>query len=176
MPFAATTHAIHSVQDSTSVSWGYFVLTVICACMLAAGFFLAARQHFNTMEYGMKNSKLREQVENLRTEKRRLILAREMSLSPSEIKRAARSLGFREAGETVLASAKAPQLSTVQTTLMKPTVKSIPSDSTTGSKPVKAFYPESTPKPSATDKTVKRIVIQQPRKEAIDTRLIASMR
>ena len=37
---------IYAQRDTTSVSWGYFILTVVCACVLAAGFFLAAKQHF----------------------------------------------------------------------------------------------------------------------------------
>lgn len=80
----------------SSLRWRYFILTVICACVLAAGFFFAARQHFMSMEFGFKNSTLRKQLEDLETEKRRLMLAREMSLSPGEIRKTARLLGFRE--------------------------------------------------------------------------------
>ncbi|MGH9948267.1 MAG: hypothetical protein ACRD6X_13870, partial [Pyrinomonadaceae bacterium] len=61
--------------------WRFFILTIICACILAAGFFFAARQHFTTMEFGLKNSKLRKQIEDLESERRRLILAKEISLS-----------------------------------------------------------------------------------------------
>ncbi|MGE3953058.1 MAG: hypothetical protein AB7F88_17270 [Pyrinomonadaceae bacterium] len=42
----------------------------------------------------MKNSKLRKQIEDLEAEHRRLILARETALSPREITKTARSLGF----------------------------------------------------------------------------------
>lgn len=71
-------------------------LTLTCVGLVAAGFFFAARQHFATMEFGLKNSQLRKQVENLEAERRRLILAKEVSLSPAEIKQTASKLGFRE--------------------------------------------------------------------------------
>jgi hypothetical protein len=71
-------------------------LSLFCVGMVAAGFFFAARQHFATMEFGLKNSELRKQAENLEAERRRLILAKEVSLSPGEIKVTASKLGFRE--------------------------------------------------------------------------------
>jgi hypothetical protein len=60
-----------------------------CALVLTAGFFFAARQHFSSMDFGMKNSRLRKQIDDLESEKRRLMLAREVSLSPAEIRKAA---------------------------------------------------------------------------------------
>ena len=60
-----------------------------CATVLACGFFFAARQHFSSMDFGMKNSHLRKQIDDLESEKRRLLLAREVSLSPTELKKAA---------------------------------------------------------------------------------------
>ena len=62
----------------------YLVVLAICGCVIAAGFLLAARQHFMSMDLGMKNSKLRKQLEDLETEQRRLVLAREVALSPKE--------------------------------------------------------------------------------------------
>lgn len=72
----------------------YLVVLAICGCVIAAGFLLAARQHFMSMDLGMKNSKLRKQLEDLETEQRRLMLAREVALSPKEITKTARNLGF----------------------------------------------------------------------------------
>jgi hypothetical protein len=72
----------------------YLVVIAICGCVIAAGFLLAARQHFMSMDLGMKNSKLRKQLEDLETEQRRLTLAREVALSPKEITKTARTLGF----------------------------------------------------------------------------------
>jgi hypothetical protein len=69
---------------------------------MAAGFFLAAIQHFATINLGFKNSNLREKVEDLQAENRRLLLAREISLSPAEITKTAERLGFREEERVVI--------------------------------------------------------------------------
>lgn len=71
-----------------------YSLIVVCAALSVTGIFLAGRQHFSWMDYGMKNSKLRKQIEELEGEKRRLMLAREVSLSPMEIKKAAKKVGI----------------------------------------------------------------------------------
>ena len=81
-------HNVHRVRKSaaalpvTPLPWRLVVLTLLCACILAAGFFYAARQHFSTIDLGLKNSKLRKQIEDLESERRRLVLAKEVSLSP----------------------------------------------------------------------------------------------
>ncbi len=69
---------------------------IVCCLMLISGFFYAGRQHFSAMDYGMKNSRLRKQIDELDAEKRRLILAREVSLSPAEIKKAAKKAGLTD--------------------------------------------------------------------------------
>lgn len=74
--------------------WKYFVVIALCGFVLAAGFFLAAKQHFSSMDLGIKNSKLREQLKALESENRRLLLSREVAFAPEEIKRAAINLGF----------------------------------------------------------------------------------
>jgi hypothetical protein len=71
-----------------------YLMMVVCGAVLASGFFFAARQHFASMDYGMRNSRLRKQVDDLEAEKRRLILARENSMSPGEIKKAAKRTGL----------------------------------------------------------------------------------
>jgi hypothetical protein len=75
------------------------LLVVVCACVIAVGFFFAARQHFTSMDFSIKNSKLREQLQNLETEKRRLLLAREIASSPLSIRKAASAMGMRETAE-----------------------------------------------------------------------------
>lgn len=85
-----------AVLPAIRLSWGYLLLAIFCACIMAAGFFFAGLQHFATMDLGFKNSNLRKAVDELEAEKRRLILAREVSLSPNEILRTARAMGFRE--------------------------------------------------------------------------------
>lgn len=86
-------------MPAREMSWSFMLLVVICASVVAIGFFFAARQHFTSMDYGIKNSKLREQIQNLETEKRRLILAREVASSPLAIRKAASAIGLREATE-----------------------------------------------------------------------------
>lgn len=76
--------------------WKTYLLIALCALLLVSGFFFAGRQHFSSMDYGMKNSKLRRQVDQLEAEKRRLLLAREISLSPMELKKAAKKAGITD--------------------------------------------------------------------------------
>lgn len=170
-PLAARTFA----QPATaSISWGYFVLTVVCACVMAAGFFLAARQHFNAMDFGMKNSKLRKQVEELQAEKRRLTLAREIALSPAEIRKAARGLGLRERGtsDAVAMTASAPAGKTPAAP--KPVEAAAGREKADDVKATRVVMTE-TEKPIA-DKAVKKIVMQKERRERDGERLIAQLR
>ena len=100
-----------TVAPARDIPWSFMLLVIVCACVVAIGFFFAARQHFTSMDYGIKNSKLREQLENLEAEKRRLLVAREVALSPISVRKAARGIGLREVTEEVAAvtvSAKAP--------------------------------------------------------------------
>lgn len=75
---------------------GTSVLIFASCLVLVSGFFFAAQQHFSSMDYGMKNSRLRRQIDELEAEKRRLMLIREISFSPTEIKKAARKAGMLE--------------------------------------------------------------------------------
>jgi hypothetical protein len=76
--------------------WRTYTLILTCGLLTVSGFFLAGRQHFSWMDYGMKNSRLRKQIDDLQAEKRRLLLAREISLSPAEIKKAAKKAGLTD--------------------------------------------------------------------------------
>ena len=87
-------------RKSEPVRLRTYTLMFVCGLLLVSGFFFAARQHFASMDYGMKNSSLRKQVEELEAEKRRLLLAREVSLSPGEIKKAARKTGLTDPAAT----------------------------------------------------------------------------
>lgn len=78
------------------IPWRYCFLTLICGSLLVGGFFLAARQHFSAIDFGIKNARLRQQKENLEAEQQRHKLTREMTLSPDAIKKAARKIGLRE--------------------------------------------------------------------------------
>ena len=81
-------------------SWKYSVLTLMCGAILVTGFFFAGKLHFSSMDYGIRNSKLRKQLDELESEKRRLLLNREISLSPAELLRSARKIGFTQTGDT----------------------------------------------------------------------------
>ncbi len=86
-------------QQPESKNWRVYSLILVCGLLLLTGIFLAGRQHFSSMDYGMKNSRLRKQIDDLEAEKRRLLLAREISLSPIEIKKAAKKVGFSDGSE-----------------------------------------------------------------------------
>lgn len=85
-----------NTSQSDSIPWRYCLLTFVCGLILVGGFFGAARQHFSSIEFGIKNSKLRKQIEDLEAEKRRMLLTKEVVLSPGEIKKAAKKIGFTE--------------------------------------------------------------------------------
>jgi len=80
--------------DAEPKRWRTYLLMAVCLTLLVSGFFFAGRQHFSSMEYGMKNSKLRNQIIQLEAEKLRLVHAREVSLSPGEIRKAAKKAGI----------------------------------------------------------------------------------
>ncbi len=81
-------------RQSEPLPLRYILLTLTCGLILVVGFFFAARQHFSSIDYGIKNSKLKKQIEELETDKRQLILAKEIALTPSEIKKAAQKIGL----------------------------------------------------------------------------------
>lgn len=83
-------------RERDPIPWRYCILTLFCGLLLVAGFFLAARQHFSVMDFAIKNAKLRREKEGLEAEQRRLHLTREISLSPSEIKKAAKKIGLQD--------------------------------------------------------------------------------
>ena len=83
-------------REKDPIPWRYCLLTLACGIFLVGGFFVAARSHFASMDFGIKNSTLKKQVEDLEAEKRRLIWLKETALSPAEIKKAAKKLGLTE--------------------------------------------------------------------------------
>ena len=102
-----------AAKQKRRLSIGALALSAACAAIVAGGLFLVAIQHFASMDLGMQNSDLRKQVEDLEAEKRRLLLAKEVTLSPGEIRRTALRLGFGEvealpAGEVVKQEAAPP--------------------------------------------------------------------
>jgi len=88
-----------------------YAVTITLALLMISGFFFAGRQHFSSMDYSMKNSRLRKQIDDLQAEKRRLLLSREVALSPAEIKKAAKKVGLLD--NPVVAETPAPQLASL---------------------------------------------------------------
>lgn len=86
----------NQVARREPIPWKYCLLTLCCGLMLVVGFFFAARSHFASIDFGIKNSRLRKQIEELEADKRRLILSKEIALSPAEIKKAAKKIGLTE--------------------------------------------------------------------------------
>ncbi len=157
-------------RESGSIPWRYTLLTLFCALFLVAGFFFAARQHFSSIEYGIKNSKLRKQLDELEGEKRRLILEKEIALSPAEIKKAAKKIGMtamtannievvgsnsRQSAETI----KAEVVSTIKSAGIKVAEKKSPepkpaqkNENKTDDKSVKSDKPAKTEKKASEPK------------------------
>src|SRR5437899_8612744 len=86
--------------------WRIYGLTLLCGLLIGVGFFFAGRQHFSSMDFSMKNSRLRKQIDDLESEKRRLLLAREVAQSPAEIKKAGKKAGLNEPAPTQAESAR----------------------------------------------------------------------
>lgn len=134
-PRLASPSAISAERSSSTLL--YILLTIACAAFLATGFFFAARQHFAAMDLGMKNSKLRKQIEEMEAQKRQLVLAREVVRSPAEMQRIAANKGFRQHEPLVMPAAASTTVVSrpliERTAIMKP--------ANAEPKPVKAFLP-----------------------------------
>ena len=83
-------------RERDPLPWRYCLLTLVCGLVLVGGFFFAARQHFSSIDFGIKNSQLKKQKDELEAAKRQLLLAKEIALSPAEIKKAAKKIGLTE--------------------------------------------------------------------------------
>jgi hypothetical protein len=94
--------------DQSNAPFKYVIVAIFAALIFALGLFFAARQHFTAMELGIKNAKLRTQLSDLENEKRRLELERAVAMSPQQLKRNARTLGFIE-NDMVAVRSSAPQ-------------------------------------------------------------------
>lgn len=88
-------------RQGSPIPWRYCVLPLICGLLLITGFFFAAGQHFSSIDYSIKNSRMRKQLDELEADKRRLMLAKEIALSPAEIKKVAKKIGFTETADKI---------------------------------------------------------------------------
>ena len=93
-----------TTRRGNPIPWRYCILTLFCGLLLITGFFFAARQHFSSIDYSIKNSRLRKQLDELEADKRRLVLAKEIALSPAEIKKVAKKIGFTETTNKIAAA------------------------------------------------------------------------
>ena len=134
-----------------------YSLMFLCSLLIGSGFFFAGRQHFSSMDYGMKNSRLRKQIDELESEKRRLLLQREIAVSPAEIKKSAKRAGFDDAAavETELAKAvRENKLKAIGTTIA--TLKTAGVLKTAEVSPVQASLTSSSSKPYRITKPIKK--------------------
>ena len=131
-------------REGESIPWRYCLMTLFCGLFLIVGFFFAARQHFSSIDYGIKNSKLRKQIDELESEKRRLILEKEIALSPGEIKKAAKKIGL-----TSMTASNIEVYRNVPQTSAKPQAEKI-----SMTKPAEKPAPEIKPAAPASDKSV----------------------
>ncbi|MBX7054741.1 MAG: hypothetical protein K1X36_07280 [Pyrinomonadaceae bacterium] len=146
-----------------------YVLMGIFVAILVTGFFFAARQHFASIDYGIRNSKLRKQLDDLETEKRRLLLAREVSVAPSQIKQAAKKLGIGSQDLNALQATsvnKASPGTTAETASAKGAISSGPQVPV-----VNASFAASAVKPAKQDKARKEEV---PRPRVVTTAMVAT--
>lgn len=111
--------------DETPQRWRTYLLMGVCLTLLVSGFFFAGRQHFSSMDYGMKNSKLRNEVLKLEAEKLRLVHTREVALSPGEIRKAAKKAGILGTPDT----ATVAQMTSVTKEKVAPAVPNTSTDS-----------------------------------------------
>ncbi|MDQ6787074.1 MAG: hypothetical protein M3033_09735 [Acidobacteriota bacterium] len=88
------TKSVRGAKKSVSLPFRYRLLMLACGIFLLVGFFFAARQHFASIDFSIKNNRLRKMTEELESDKRRLLLTKEIALSPAEIKKAAQKIGL----------------------------------------------------------------------------------
>ncbi len=88
-------------REGDPIPWRYCLLTLVCGLLLVGGFFFAARQHFSSIDYGIKNSQLKKQKDELETVQRQLLIDKEFALSPVSIKKVAKEYGFTEVAASV---------------------------------------------------------------------------
>lgn len=95
-------------RESEPLPWKFAIVTLVGGAALVAGFFYAAKTHFASINYCIRNAELKKQIAELESEKRRLSLAKEMALAPGELKKAARKLGLVELTAGNITAAEEP--------------------------------------------------------------------
>lgn len=108
----------HSLSKAKSLA-----AAACCGLILLTGFFFAGHQHFSSMDYGIRNSRLRKQLDDLQAEKQRLLYTKEVALSPNEIKKAAKRSGLFDGRDAK--AAITPELASARPKKQQPTVGAI---------------------------------------------------
>jgi len=150
------TPAISRLAPTRKSNWQYYVAAIICCVVLVAGFFFAARQHFSSMEYGLQNSRLRRQLDELQAEKRRLMLNREVSLSPIELKKAIRRVGFVDDTDSVKTALAKQEMTALPKNAVKAIQISSPGESKPAVKVLRTVITAPVEKPSLAGKQARR--------------------
>ncbi len=145
-----------TAQAPARSRWKTYLLIMTCGLLTVSGFFFAGRQHFSWMDIGMKNSRLRKQIDDLQAEKRRLLLAREISLSPTEIKKAAKKVGISESPEGSATVAQVMNSTKDKAVPPAPGTASLAS-TTSSAKPMIIKTAAVRPVPAATAATFKKV-------------------
>jgi hypothetical protein len=148
------TSAISRPAQKRLSNWQYYAVAVICCAVLVAGFFFAARQHFSSMEYGLQNSRLRHELDELQSEKRRLLLSREFTMTPGELKKAVRRVESADYLNSLKDSAKA-EVSSVGKAVVRTVEGSTPMNTGSSNKVVPTVI-TSPVKPERSEKEARR--------------------
>jgi len=83
-------------RERDPIPWRYSLLIFVCLIFLASGFIYAAKKHFLAVDYSIKNERLQKEIEELENQQRQLKFQREVAVSPAEIEKIAKKLGFRK--------------------------------------------------------------------------------
>ncbi len=83
-------------RERDPIPWRYSLLVFICLIFLASGFIYAAKKHFLAVDYSIKNERLQKEIEELENQQRHLKFQKEVAVSPAEIEKIAKKLGFRK--------------------------------------------------------------------------------
>lgn len=89
-----TTHKSRRKTGDGQPGWKFYTMAVVCVVLLLGSLFFAARNHFASIKFAMKNAEIKKGLQDLEAEKRKLIISKEVAMSPAEISKAAQKLGF----------------------------------------------------------------------------------
>jgi cell division protein FtsL len=76
-------------------TWWRCALGAMIGILVAVGFAVAAKQHFNALEASARNVEMQRERHRLKSEQKRLILEREAAASPAQLEKMARNIGLQ---------------------------------------------------------------------------------